>query len=52
VSAGLKFRPLADTLADTLTWWPSVPATRRDKPRWAISAETEAQALADWKARR
>jgi 2'-hydroxyisoflavone reductase len=51
VAAGLKFRPLAQTLKDTLAWWPSVPQARRDNPRWAISAATEAQALADWKAR-
>ena len=51
VAAGVRFRPIAQTLKDTLAWWPSVPPARRDNPRWAISAATEAQALADWKAR-
>jgi 2'-hydroxyisoflavone reductase len=51
VSAGLGFRPVEQTLKDTLAWWPSVPEARRTAPRWAISAQTEAQALAAWKAR-
>jgi 2'-hydroxyisoflavone reductase len=51
VAAGLKFKPVEETLRDTLAWWPSVPEARRNAPRWAISAATEAQALADWKAR-
>jgi len=50
IAAGLTFRPLADTVRDTLAWWPSVPAARREKPRFAISPETEAKALADWHA--
>lgn len=25
ITAGLAFRPLADTVRDTLAWWPSVP---------------------------
>jgi 2'-hydroxyisoflavone reductase len=51
IAAGLTFRPLATTLRDTLAWWPSVPQSRRDRPRFTITPETEAQALADWKAR-
>jgi 2'-hydroxyisoflavone reductase len=51
IAAGLKFRPVEDTLKDTLAWWPTVPEARRNAPRWAISAATEAQALADWKAK-
>lgn len=51
VAAGLRFRPLADTVRDTLAWWPTVPEARRTAPRFAISAENEAKALADWKAR-
>ncbi|MBL8958568.1 MAG: NAD-dependent epimerase/dehydratase family protein [Gemmatimonadetes bacterium] len=51
VAAGLRFRPLAETVRDTLAWWPSVPEARRNAPRFAISAENEAKALADWKAR-
>jgi 2'-hydroxyisoflavone reductase len=51
VAAGLRFRPLAETVRDTLAWWPSVPEARRNAPRFAITAEHEAKALADWKAR-
>ena len=50
VAAGLRFRPLADTLRDTLAWWPSVPEERRTKPKFAITPEIEAKALADWRA--
>lgn len=51
VSAGLGFRPVEQSLKDTLAWWPTVPEERRAKPRFAISPETEANALAAWKAR-
>jgi len=36
---------------DTLAWWPTVPEARRLKPRFSITPEKEAQALADWHAR-
>jgi len=51
IAAGLRFRPLADTVRDTLAWWPTVPEARREKPRFAITPEQEAKALAEWKAR-
>ena len=51
IAAGLKFRPLATTVRDTLAWWQTVPEARRAKPRWAITPELEAKALADWKGR-
>jgi 2'-hydroxyisoflavone reductase len=51
LDAGLTFRPLADTIKDTLAWWPSVPEARRTKPRFTITPEMEAQTLADWHAR-
>jgi len=50
VAAGLRFRPLAETLRDTLAWWPSVPEERRTTPKFAITPEIEAKALADWRA--
>ena len=50
-AAGLRYRPLAVTVRDTLAWWPSVPEKRRAAPRFAISPEQEAEALADWHAR-
>jgi 2'-hydroxyisoflavone reductase len=52
IAAGLMFRPLATTVRDTLAWWPSVPEARRLKPRFSITPEKEAQALADWHARK
>ncbi len=50
--AGLTFRPVAETVRDTLAWWPSVPEARRTNPRFAITPVQEAKALADWRARR
>jgi 2'-hydroxyisoflavone reductase len=50
VKAGLTFRPLATTMRDTLAWWPTVPAARQEKPRFSITPEREAAALADWHA--
>lgn len=52
IAAGLTFRSLADTVRDTLAWWPTVPEARRAKPRFTIPPETEAKALADWHALR
>jgi 2'-hydroxyisoflavone reductase len=51
VAAGLGFRPLADTVRDTLAWWPTVPAERRGAPQFSLTPEKEAKALADWRAR-
>ncbi len=51
VASGLAFRPVADTVSDTLAWWPSVPEARRAKPRFAITPDVEAAALAAWHAR-
>jgi 2'-hydroxyisoflavone reductase len=51
IAAGLAFRPLAETVKDTLAWWATVPEERRAKPRFIITPEIEAKALADWKAR-
>ena len=52
VAAGLAFRPLAETVKDTLGWWATVPEERRAKPRFTITPEIEAKALLDWKARK
>ncbi|MGE0554329.1 MAG: NAD-dependent epimerase/dehydratase family protein [Gemmatimonadales bacterium] len=43
--ARLRFRPLEETVRDTLAWWPSLPEARRAKPRFTISAEAEAALL-------
>ena len=50
-AAGLRFRPLADTVRDTLAWWPTVPETRRNAPKFSITPEIERRALAAWKTR-
>ena len=51
VAAGLTYRPVAETLRDTLAWWPTVPEERRAKPRFAITPEQEEKALAAWRGR-
>ena len=51
IAAGLKFRPLADTARDTLTWWNGLPEERRAKPRAGLPREMEAEVLAAWKKR-
>jgi 2'-hydroxyisoflavone reductase len=51
IDAGLRLRPVEETLRDTLAWWPSVPSERRDKPQFSITPDIEKQALADWHAR-
>jgi 2'-hydroxyisoflavone reductase len=51
VAAGLTFRPLATTAADTLAWYNAQPTERREKLRAGISAEREQQVLAAWKSK-
>jgi 2'-hydroxyisoflavone reductase len=52
-AAGLTYRPLAVTAADTLEWWKTEPEERRTGPLAAgLSREREAEVLAAWKARR
>jgi len=50
-AAGLTFRPLSTTAADTLAWWNGLPADRRAKPRTGLTPEREAELLAQWKAK-
>jgi 2'-hydroxyisoflavone reductase len=52
VKAGLTFRPLAVTAADTLAWFNAQPEARRAKLRSGISAEREAAVLKAWHARK
>ncbi|HEY5550424.1 MAG TPA: hypothetical protein VIK52_00945, partial [Opitutaceae bacterium] len=52
IAAGLTFRPLATTTADTLVWFNTLPEERRSKLRAGLSAEREAAALAAWHARK
>ncbi|HRP88078.1 MAG TPA: epimerase, partial [Gammaproteobacteria bacterium] len=51
VAAGLTFRALATTAADTLEWFRSEPAERRAELRAGLSAEREKAVLSAWHAR-
>ena len=52
IAAGLSFRPLAETAADTLAWWKALPAERQSKLRAGIAPDREAQVLAAWTAKK
>jgi 2'-hydroxyisoflavone reductase len=49
---GLKARPLADTVRDTLAWHETRPAERKAALRSGFTPEKEAEILAAWKARK
>jgi 2'-hydroxyisoflavone reductase len=48
--AGLKSRPLADTVRDTLAWFQTLPAERQAKLRAGLDREKETQTLREWHA--
>ena len=49
ISAGMTFRPLAETAEDTLAWAEGWPEERKNAPlRFGLSAEREAEVLAAW----
>jgi 2'-hydroxyisoflavone reductase len=50
VKAGLTYRPLNTTVADTLAWWDSLSEERRSKPRAGMKPEREVELLAKLKA--
>lgn len=50
VAAGLTFRPLAATTADTLAWFDAQPPERRATRRAGLGAEREREVLAAWRA--
>jgi 2'-hydroxyisoflavone reductase len=52
LAAGLTYRPLATTAADTLTWFRTQSAERQAKLRAGLTPEREAGVLAAWKASR
>ena len=52
LAAGLTFRPLATTAADTISWFRAQPADRQAELRAGISAEREREVLAAWHAAR
>ncbi len=49
VKAGLKYRTVETTAADTLAWWATLDPERRDAPtRSGLSSEREAEVLKAW----
>lgn len=51
-AAGLRFRPLAETVRDTLAWFTTLPAERQGKLRAGLSAAREAEVLSAFHAGR
>jgi 2'-hydroxyisoflavone reductase len=51
-AAGLTFRPLADTAADTLAWYHQRPAAEQERARAGIAPDRERAVLAAWNALR
>ncbi|MET4728444.1 2'-hydroxyisoflavone reductase [Lysobacter enzymogenes] len=49
-AAGLTYRPLRETVRDTLAWWRKLPEERRAKPKAGLSAQREGEVLAAWHA--
>jgi 2'-hydroxyisoflavone reductase len=47
-AAGLRSRPLADTVRDTLAWFQTLPAERQGKLRAGLDPQREAQTLQAW----
>jgi len=48
--AGLRSRPLEETVRDTLAWFESLPAERRSKLRSGLDSDREAATLRAWHA--
>ena len=49
-AAGLTYRPLETTVADTLSYWRSLPPDRRAAPKAGLPPEREASVLKAWHA--
>ena len=49
IGRGLRFRPVQDTVRDTLAWWKTLPEERRGKLRAGLAADREIAVLGDWK---
>lgn len=50
-AAGLTYRPLDVTVADTLAYWRALPAERRARPKAGLAPQREAEVLKAWHAR-
>jgi 2'-hydroxyisoflavone reductase len=48
-ATGLRSRPLEDTVRDTLAWFQTLPADRREKLRAGLSPQKEADTLRLWR---
>ena len=48
IAAGLRYRPLAVTAAETLEWWKGLPEEDRTTMRSGLVPEREAEVLAAW----
>ena len=46
--AGLRCRPIEDTVRDTLEWFRSLPAERQGKLRAGLGLQKEADTLHSW----
>jgi nucleoside-diphosphate-sugar epimerase len=46
VKAGLTFRPVGETVKDTLAWYETLPEERRSEPRAGLEPERERELLA------
>jgi 2'-hydroxyisoflavone reductase len=51
LDAGLTFRPMAQTVRDTLAWFDTLPDERRNTPRTGLKPEREKAVLDAWKER-
>jgi 2'-hydroxyisoflavone reductase len=49
VALGMTFRPVEDTVRDTLAWWKTLPPERQGKLRAGLSPEREREVLAAWR---
>ena len=49
-AAGLKNRPVRETIRDLMTWWNTLPEERITNARFGMTAEKEAELIAAWKA--
>ncbi|PBJ82532.1 epimerase [Lysobacteraceae bacterium NML93-0399] len=50
LAAGLRHRPIDDTVRDTLAWWRALPGERRAAPKAGLTPAREAEVLAAWHA--
>ena len=48
IASGLSFRPLAETVSDTLTWYKTLPAERQAELRIGIKPDREKTVLKAW----